>query len=99
MGTVKTTIVIDEETWNEFKRSVSSRYGSPRKTSLAVEEAIKCSNAVELLKNFSSAMGLVADAYPSVREIEERRPKLETSAGEEVREIRDGRQARLSGLK
>lgn len=99
MGIVKTTIVIDEETWNEFKRSVSSRYGSLRMTSLAVEEAIKCFNAVNLLRSFSSAMGLVTSAYPSVREVEERRPKMGTLAGEEVREMRDERQARLSGLK
>ena len=99
MGVVKTTIVIDEETWNEFKKTVSSRYGSLRMTSLAVEEAIKCFNAVEMLKGFSDAMGFVTSVYPSVREVEERRPKLGTSAGEEVRGMRDERQARLSGLK
>jgi len=99
MGVVKTTIVIDEETWNEFKRSVSSMYGSPRMTSQAVEEAIKCFNSVELLKRFSNAIGLFASGYPSVREVQERRPKLETSAGEEVRRMRDERHARLSGLK
>jgi len=96
---IKTTIVIDEETWNEFKKSVSSRYGSPRMTSLAVEEAIRCFNAVEMLRDFSNAMGLETGVYPSVREVEGRRPKLVTSAGEEVRGMRDGRQARLSGLK
>jgi len=68
-------------------------------TSLAVEEAIRCFNAVELLKSASIAMGFVTGAYPSVREVEERRPKLGTSAGEEVRRMRDERQSRLSGLK
>lgn len=99
MGVVKTTIVIDEETWKEFKRSVSSRYGSLRMTSTAVEEAIKCFNAVELLKSISRAMNLTIHAYPSVKEVEERRPTLGTSAGEEVRGMRDERQAGLSGLK
>jgi hypothetical protein len=99
MGVIKTTIVIDEEAWKEFKRSVSSIYGSLRMTSFAVEEAIKCFNAVDLLKDFSNAMALNASGYPSVREVEERRPKLRTSAGEELRRMRDERQTRLSRLK
>jgi len=99
LGVVKTTVVIDEETWNEFKRSVSSRYGSLRMASLAVEEALKCFNAIKLLKKFSEAIGFVTSVYQSVREVEERRPKMGTSAGEEVRRLRDERQDRLSGLK
>ena len=55
MTTVKTTIVVDEETWTEFKKVVSSRYGGLRKLSFAVEEAIKCFNAPELLRSFSSS--------------------------------------------
>jgi hypothetical protein len=68
-----------------FRKFVASRYGSLRMTSLAVEEAIKCFNAVGLLRSFSNAIGLVTGVYPSVREVEERRPKLGTLAGEEVR--------------
>jgi len=34
MTAVKTTIVVDEETWTEFKKLVSSRYGGLRKLSL-----------------------------------------------------------------
>jgi hypothetical protein len=37
MADVKTTINVDEETWNEFKRNVASRYGSIRNLSSAVE--------------------------------------------------------------
>ena len=39
MKTVKTTINIDEERLNAFKKTISSRYGSVRKLSSAVEEA------------------------------------------------------------
>ena len=99
MGTVKTTIVIDEETWNKFKKSVSSRYGGLRKISFAVQEAIKCFNAVELLNSFSDVMGLVTGVYPSIREVKSRRPKLDTSAGEVVRGMRDEREACISGFK
>lgn len=99
MNTIKTTINIDEETWNEFKRAVSSRYGSVRKLSFAVEEAIQCFNTAELLNRFRELMGIGAVVYPSIREIEKRRPRLEVSAGEEVRAMRDEREARMSGHK
>jgi len=98
MTAIKTTILVDEKTWNEFRRSVSRRYGSPRMASQAVEEAIRSFNSFELLKRFSEAAGLITSTYPSVKEIQERRPKLGTSAGEEVRRMRDERQARLSRL-
>ena len=96
MNKIKTTINIDEETWKEFKKMVSSRYGSTRKLSYAVEEAIQCFNTAELLNRFTKLMGIDAGVYPSLKEIKERRPKLETSAGEEVRAIRDEREASIS---
>jgi len=99
MGGIKTTIVIDEETLNEFRRFVSSKYGSSRMTSSAVEEALKSFNAVEYLKKFSDLMKFEITAYPSAKEVEEGRPKLRTSSAKEVREMRDGRKNRLSGLK
>ena len=97
MATVKTTINVDEETWNRFKRSVTSRYGSIRSLSDAVEEAIKCFNIEELLEMFVKQAGIEVESYPSLREVEERRPKLATSAGEEVRAMREERVASISG--
>jgi hypothetical protein len=94
---IKTTINVDKETWNEFKRTVSSRYGSVRNLSSAVEEAIQSFNTVELLNRFVEQKGIEIEVFPSVREIEEKRPKLESSAGEAVREMRDEREARISG--
>jgi len=98
MNKLKTTIVVDEKVWNEFKKTISSKYGSQRNLSLAVEEAIKCFNVVELLKSFSSAMGLDTNIYPSIRDVESRRPKLKTSAGKVIREMRDEREARIPGF-
>lgn len=98
MGTVKTTIVVDEKVWNEFKRIVSSRYGGLRKLSSTVEEAIRSFNAVDLLNSFSRSIGLDTSAYPSTKEVKSRRPKLATSAGRVVREMRDERQGRVSGF-
>jgi hypothetical protein len=99
MGVVKTTIVVDEETWNAFRKFVSSRYGSSRMLSFAVEEALKSSNVVDMLVRFCEAIRLKADEYPSVRDVERRRPKLDTSAGTGIRGMRDERQTRILGLK
>jgi len=99
MATVKTTIVVDEQTWTEFKKVVSSKYGGLRKLSFAVEEAIKCFNAPELMRSFSSSVGLETSAYPSSNEVKSRRPKLSTSSAEAVRKMRDEREARISGFK
>ncbi len=96
MGIVKTTIVIDEETWAEFKKIVSSRYGGLRKLSSLVEEAIKCFNPIELLTNFSSSVGLDVSPYPSSNEVKSRRPKLNTSSPEVIRKMRNEREARIS---
>lgn len=97
MSKVKTTIVVDEETWNRFKESVS-RHSTLRNLSSSVEEAIKSFNAVELLKTFSDTMGLTSDLYPSIKEVESRRPKLDTSAGKILQEMRRKREARISGF-
>jgi hypothetical protein len=99
MTTIKTTIVIDEETWTEFKKVVSLRYGGLRKLSFAVEEAIKCFNAPELMRSFSSSLGLDSSIHPSSNEIKSRRPKLNISSAEALRKMRDEREARISGFK
>jgi len=99
MTTIKTTIVVDEETWTEFRKVVSSRYGGLRKLSFAVEEAIKCFNAPELMRSFSSSVGLEASIYPSSIEVKSRRPKLKTSSAEALRKMRDEREARISRFK
>lgn len=97
MTTTKTTINIDEETWNRFKRTVSSRQGSLRNLSGAVEEAIKAFDTEELIRAFMEAMGIGSGGFPSLREVEDGRPRLDTSAGETVRAMRDERNARVSG--
>ncbi len=99
MSKVKTTIIVNEKVWNQFKETISSRYGSHRNLSSAVEQAIKCFNAAELLNSFSDAMGFDAKIYPSIRDVENRRPKLRTSAGKIVREMRDERETRISRFK
>jgi hypothetical protein len=97
MTTTKTTINIDEETWNRFKKTVFSRQGSFRNLSGAVEEAIKTFDTEELIRAFMEEVGIGSGGFPSLREVEEGRPRLETSAGEIVRAMRDERNERISG--
>jgi metal-responsive CopG/Arc/MetJ family transcriptional regulator len=85
---IKTTVNIDEETLREFRRVVASRYGSTRKLSAAIEEAIRSFNTAESLKSFAKARGIDTSTFPSVREVEKRRPVLETSAAETIRAMR-----------
>lgn len=95
--TVKTTINIDEETWNRFKRAVSSSQGSLRNLSGAVKEAIRALDAEYLIRTFAEKTGIEAGRYPSLREVEESRPRPGTSTGETIRRMRDEGDARISG--
>ncbi|MEM2937541.1 MAG: hypothetical protein QXJ63_03240 [Candidatus Bathyarchaeia archaeon] len=99
MGTIKTTIIIDEKVWNQLKRTISSRSQNLRKLSATVEEAIKTFSTTEVLNEFSALLNINATTYPSNKEVRDRRPKLETSAGKIVREMRDEREAHISRLK
>jgi hypothetical protein len=96
MGTVKTTINVDDETMREFKKMTSSKYGSVRKLSASIEEAMRSYNSTSILSEYAEKEGIALVAYPSSREVEERRPKVEASAGEEVREMRDARETSIS---
>jgi len=96
MDAVKTTINVDDEILREFKKMTSTRYGSVRKLSAAIEEAMRSYNPTGILSTYAEKEGISLAAYPSSREVEERRPRVEVSAGEEVRGMRDAREAGIS---
>ena len=96
MTVVKTTVNIDEKVWEEFKRTVSNRYGGLRNLSGAVENAIRNYNMVEVLRESSSKLGINPE-YPSSREVEQRRPSIPVESSDVLREMREGRQSRLHG--
>ncbi len=96
MDAVKTTINVDEETLREFKKMASARYGGERKLSAAIEEAMRSYNSQSLLTLYAEQEGIALTAYPSSREVEERRPHVDASAGKEVRGIRDARETGIS---
>jgi hypothetical protein len=74
----------------------SSRYGSVRKLSAAIEEAMRSYNSRGILSAYAKKEGIALVAYPSPREVKERRPSVRASAGEEVREMHDAREAGIS---
>ena len=96
MDAVKTTINVDDETLREFKRITTSRYGSTRKLSAAIEEAMRSYNSTMILSEYAEKEGITLTSYPSSREVEEKWPKVEASAGTEVREMRDARETSIS---
>lgn len=88
-------ITIDEKVWDEFKKTVNTRYGGVRNLSEAVESAIRNYNMAEVLRESASKLG-VDPEYPSSREVEQRRPSI--SGGSAVlREMREGRKSRQHG--
>jgi len=94
--TVKTTVNIDEDVWEEFKRTVDRRYGGTRNLSKVVEEAISNYNTLELLRDAARALNVEPGEYPSSTEVETIRPSVD-GASMIVREMRDEREARLHG--
>lgn len=99
MGEVKTTLVLDDKVWSEFRNYVLSKYGSIRKFSLGVTEALQSFNSLGLLESLTNSMKIELSSYPSSKEVKARRPKTKVSAGRIIREMRDARQTHLSGLK
>ena len=97
LGNVKTTINVDEDTLMEFKKLVTNRYGSTRKLSLAIDEAMKNLSTTSILVSYAKKEGIPLRDYPSSREIRARRPVVDSSAGEEVRVMRDERAGSVSG--
>jgi hypothetical protein len=96
LATVKTTILLDEKVWSEFRRFVEEAYGTTRKMSTGVEEALRSFTPAAVLETFASSVGLVLDSYPSSQEIMSHRPKVRASTAATIRRMRDERGKRLS---
>ena len=95
MTTIKTTITISGEVWEEFKRTVNSRYGGSRSLNQVVEEAIRRYNVVEMLRESAGDLGVEIGGYPSSGEVEAGRPTVPGSSARVLKKIRDGREARV----
>ena len=93
---MKTTVNIDEETLKEFKNMVTSRFGSSRKLSQAIEDSMKNYNTVSTLLEYSKREKILIGSIPSSKEIMDRRPVVDGSAGDELRAMRDERALSIS---
>ncbi len=96
MGAIKTTINLDEDVLREFRKAASSRYGGYRNLSRAIEEAMRNYNTTALLVEYAKAEDIDLNEMPSSREIVSRRPVVDWSAGEELKEMRENRAVHLS---
>ena len=96
MGSVKTTVNIDEETLKEFKNMATSRYGGSRKLSQAIEDSMKNYNTTSIIIGYAKREKILIESIPSSREIMDRRPAVDWSAGRELRAMRDERAASIS---
>ncbi|RLG59098.1 MAG: hypothetical protein DRN95_02905 [Candidatus Hydrothermarchaeota archaeon] len=80
---IKTSIVIDREVWEAFKKKVALERGL-RNISQAIEEAIE-DEVVDIL--FEKAF---IDITPII-EVKPIKPRVKTNAGKTIREMRDSR--------
>lgn len=96
---VKTTILLDQAVWESLRDYVLSRYGTARKLSAGVSEALRAFDSLGLVATLSNQLKLGPMRYPSSEEVKARRPKVQVSAGRTIREMRDARQTRVSRLK
>ncbi|MBS7644844.1 MAG: hypothetical protein QXR65_01260 [Candidatus Bathyarchaeia archaeon] len=90
---VKTSFVIDEKVWTDFKTITLNRYGT-KKLSSAVEEALKAFNVLSMIEELAGKLDLEI-FYLSSRELKEKRPTVRASAGATIREMRDERETHL----
>lgn len=88
MTTVKKTITIDREVWEEFKRTTKRRRCIERNLSKAVEEAISNYNTRRLLRDAAKALNVEIREHPSSTEVETNRPSAEGTS-RLVRKMRD----------
>ena len=96
LATVKTTLVLDAKVWSEFRKFVEAAYGTTRKMSAGVEEALGSFTPLAVLEAFASSAGIVLDSYPSSQEIISHRPKVKVSTARTTRRMRHERKKRVS---
>jgi hypothetical protein len=84
-GKIKTSIMIDEDIWETFKAKASSRKGL-RGISRAVEEALEEELSEKVV---TEALENMCPRRPSGLEVKPIKPKIATSAGKVISELRE----------
>jgi len=99
MAKTKTTILIEKDILDQFKRLVSLKHGATRNLSLEIEEALRAFSPFEILSSAAARLSQKIDHYPSLKEVVKNRPRVDISAGTIVREMRDERARNVLGHK
>jgi len=94
--TVKTTINVDEEKLKRIKRTARNIYGDSRSLSELMSDAADSFDAEAILEAFTRKMGWGAIEYPSLNEVEQRRPTSTEGSATIIRDMRESRVDRLS---
>ena len=94
--TVKTTINIDEEKMARIKRTAQNLYGDTRSLSELFSDAAESFDGESILEAFTKETGWDDLPFPSLREVEERRPSSTEGSEKILREFRDRRANRAS---
>jgi hypothetical protein len=84
-GKIKTSIMIDEDLWETFKVKASSKKGAKgisRAVEEALEEELSEKVVIEALEN-------MCPRRPSDLEVKPVKPKIATSAGKVISELRE----------
>jgi hypothetical protein len=94
----KTTLLIDADIWRSFHEYVSRRRG-PRAVSLEVEKLLRGTDLRAFDRALASVFGPRSAGFPSLEEVESRRPRSRVEMAALIREERDETDDRILGLK
>ncbi|MDG6910096.1 MAG: hypothetical protein JRN08_06975 [Nitrososphaerota archaeon] len=89
---MKVSLYLDDELWSRFKRSVLRQTGDPRSLSAKVQGLIQNSMTEESLARGFQKMNIAPTPLDSGQVVPVR-PSVDTSAGREVRQMRESRHA------
>ncbi len=97
MTTIKTTFNVDEERWERFKEVATLLSDGKGTVGDLLEDAMESFDVIGMLDGLAKEMGWEKKGYPSLKEVEDTRPRAEGSSTSIVREMREDRENRLSG--
>jgi len=91
LAKTKTTIQVESRLLEQFRGLAASKHGGSRALSSELEEAIRAFSPQEVIRSLATRLGLKIDRYPSLEEVARDRPRVNVSAAEVLRELRDHR--------
>ena len=94
----KTMLLLDAEVWRRFQEEVL-RYDGGRATSTRVEKLIAATDPARIVAAVAGTWPSPREGFPSLVEVERRRPRPRRPVSNLIREDRDSRDDRVLGLK